>query len=67
MGTVENLPDGSVKVIAQGEEEILNRFLEKLKRGPLLSKVEDIKIDWSDNIGIFKDFKIVYHGFLDHF
>ncbi len=66
-GTVENLSDGIVKVVAQGEEDKLNIFLEKLKKGSLLSKVEDIKIEWSSSTGVFKDFKIVYHGFLDHF
>ncbi len=66
-GTVENLSDGAVKVVAQGEEDKLNIFLEKLKKGSLLSKVEDIKIEWSEGRGEFKDFKIVYHGFLDHF
>ena len=66
-GTVENLPDGTVRVVAEGDEDKLNTFLEKLKKGPLFSKVEDIKIDWFASAGDFKDFKIAYHGFLDHF
>lgn len=67
LGTVENLPDGTVRVFAEGDEDILNKFLTKLKRGSLLSSVSDIKTEWREATGEFKDFKIVYRGFLDHF
>lgn len=66
-GTVENLRDGTVKAVAEGDEAKLYDFLAKLKKGPILSHVEDVKAEWSDATGAFKDFKIVYHGFLDHF
>ncbi|HEV7701970.1 MAG TPA: acylphosphatase [Candidatus Paceibacterota bacterium] len=65
-GTVENLPDGTVKAIAEGDEIKLAEFLSKLKKGPLLSNVKDVKVEWFDATNIFLDFKIVYHGFLDH-
>jgi acylphosphatase len=64
-GTVENIPDGTVKAVAEGEEAKLDEFLVHLKKGPLLSHVEDVKVEWSESTNIFKDFKIVYHGFLD--
>lgn len=66
-GTVENLSDGTVKVIAEGEESKLNEFLAKLKHGPLLAHVDDVRVEWGKATNSFSDFKIVYHGFLDHF
>ncbi len=67
VGTVENLPNGTVKVIAEGSEAKLNEFLVKLKKGSLLSHVDDVRVEWSEAADTFTDFKIAYHGFLDHF
>jgi acylphosphatase len=39
-GWVRNLPDGSVEAVAEGEDEAIARFLERLRRGPLGSRVE---------------------------
>lgn len=60
VGTVENLPDGSVKAVAQGTEEQLLKFISYLKRGPLLAKVENVAIKWAETISLFEDFKIIY-------
>lgn len=67
MGTVENLSNGTVKVVAEGDEIKLNDFLIKLNNGPLFSRVDNVKTEWSEATNSFNDFKIVYHGFLDHF
>jgi acylphosphatase len=45
-GWVKNNPDGTVSAAVQGEEEIINRLIDKLKIGPPLSKVEDVKVNW---------------------
>jgi len=45
-GYAKNLTDGSVEVLAQGKEENLQEFLEKIKQGPKLAKVEKIEIIW---------------------
>lgn len=44
-GTVQNLEDGSVEVIADGKKENLNQFLESLEKGPLLAKVESFEVE----------------------
>jgi acylphosphatase len=44
-GMVENLPDGRVKVIAEGEEADLERFAEALRIKNALIDVTEIKID----------------------
>lgn len=60
VGSVKNLPNGSVEVIAEGEEEVLNDYVKYLDRGPILAKVENIRIDWAEAKGQFSDFLIVY-------
>jgi acylphosphatase len=49
-GWVENLADGSVLVLAHGEENNLLILIDKLKIGPTGAKVEDININWNDKI-----------------
>jgi acylphosphatase len=44
-GMVENLPDGRVKVVAEGEEADLERFAEALRIKNALIDVTEIKID----------------------
>jgi acylphosphatase len=60
VGVVKNLPDGSVWAVAEGEEEKLKALLAKLKKGPILAKVERVEEGWLEAAGEFKDFKIVY-------
>ncbi len=45
-GTVQNLKDGTVEVFAQGEEEVLKKFIERLKKGSLLSRVDTVAVEW---------------------
>ncbi len=60
VGTVQNQKDGSVNVIAEGEESVLNEYLKYLNRGSILSKVKNIRISWSEPTGRFSDFTILY-------
>ena len=41
-GYIQNRKDGSLYLEAEGEEEQLNQFLEKCKKGPMGSKVEKV-------------------------
>ena len=59
-GTVVNLSDGSVKVVAQGSEEKLLEFISYLKRGSLLSKVQNMSVNWFVAKDFFEDFKIIF-------
>ncbi len=51
-GYAENLPDGRVEVVAEGEEDDLKRFLEFLKQGPRLAEVTSIDVTWSEPVGM---------------
>ncbi len=57
-GWVKNNPDGTVSAAVQGEEEIINQLIDKLKIGPPLSKVEDVKVNWLLFENKFNSFKI---------
>ncbi|MCK5617678.1 acylphosphatase [Candidatus Pacearchaeota archaeon] len=59
-GEVENMDDKSVRVIAQGSEESLNKLIEYLHKGPLLAKVARADIDWRDVGEKFQEFSIKY-------
>ncbi len=45
-GYVRNEADGSVRVEAQGPEDILREFLADLKGGPSLASVREVTVDW---------------------
>ena len=59
-GWVKNEIDGSVTVVAEGDEEKLNEFIKWCWIGPVYAKVENIKEEWSEFKGEFKVFKITY-------
>ena len=65
-GYAENLPDGRVRIVAEGEEESLNRFLSDIDIKNALINVERIDHSISDATGEFSDFhKLVGKGETD--
>ncbi|MBU2542520.1 acylphosphatase [Patescibacteria group bacterium] len=60
-GYVKNLPDGTVEVVVEGEEEVLKNMLEWCKIGPRHARVEKVGESWNDGgESEFETFKIVY-------
>ncbi|MHA1199570.1 MAG: acylphosphatase [Candidatus Heimdallarchaeaceae archaeon] len=59
-GTVCNLFDGSVKIIAEGTEEKLNRLIIFAKNGPPSAKVYDIDVKWTNAKNDLPPFRIVH-------
>jgi len=57
-GWVKNLWDGSVEIVAEGDEEDLKVFIEEIKKGPPLSRVDKIEERWEDYRGEFDGFEI---------
>jgi acylphosphatase len=55
-GYVRNLPDGRVKIVAEGSKTDLERFLAAIRIENTLIKVEDIKAEFSDAEGAYEDF-----------
>lgn len=46
-GSVKNLPDGRVQVMARGTRECLDRLICELKKGPFMARVEEIQVEWN--------------------
>ena len=59
-GYVHNLPQGTVKVTAEGERKQLERLLGYLKEGPPAAKVEKVVVEWGKYTGNYPNFKIGY-------
>lgn len=59
-GTVANLKDGSVFIVAEGEEDKLCRLLAYLKKGPVFAQVERLEEKWLPATAEFSDFKIIF-------
>jgi acylphosphatase len=57
-GWVRNLLDGCVEVLVEGEKDSIENLERKLKKGPPLSRVEDVRTEWEDDKGEFLDFRI---------
>lgn len=57
-GWVRNEADGSVTVVAEGQETNLLNLIEFLNRGPLGAKVDSVEFHWSSADSTFKDFEI---------
>lgn len=60
VGTVQNLKDGSVAVVAEGEEDILKKYIILLHKGSIFAKVEEVEVKWLSSTGEFRDFLIIF-------
>ncbi|MCG0276008.1 MAG: acylphosphatase [Thermosediminibacteraceae bacterium] len=59
-GFVKNLPDGSVELVAEGEEDLINELLEYIKTGIRWARVEKIDVEWSEWEGKYRGFEIAF-------
>lgn len=60
VGYVANLPDKTVEVVAQGEQQQLESLLVELRKGSILSRVSDISVEWRESGERYSDFFIAY-------
>jgi acylphosphatase len=58
-GTCRNEPDGSVRVVAEGEEAALREFLARLERGPAEAEVSHVDAQWGPATGEFSSFHVL--------
>lgn len=57
-GYVQNLPDGHVLVVAEGDKGLIDDFIAELRIGPRAARVSGIDVHWSDQPAEFKSFKV---------
>ncbi len=59
-GEVQNLPDGTVRVVAEGSKEQLEKYVQKLWKGSIMSRVDDVHVEWKPATNSFSSFDIRY-------
>lgn len=57
-GTVRNLPDGRVEVVAEGDAAELKAFQEAIRNEGLAGLIRDEQVEWSDAQGGLRGFEI---------
>lgn len=57
-GFVRNLWNGDVDVVTEGPRRVIEQFIEKLRRGPSMAQVDDVRVTWDAAIGGFTGFVI---------
>ena len=63
-GTVKNNPDGSVSIVAQGEELPLEHFIKKIKASPSVAgHVDHVDLNTVSDAEKFTRFSVVYRYF----
>ena len=55
-GWVRNLRDGSVEAVVEGDEEAINKLIRWCKTGPMLAKVQEVKVEKTHATGEFPYF-----------
>ncbi|MGB4076838.1 MAG: acylphosphatase [Minisyncoccia bacterium] len=60
VGSVQNLPDGTVRVIAEGPRASLEKLALKLWKGSLFSRVDMVQTTYAPATGEFPSFRIIY-------
>ena len=59
-GWVKNLPDGTVEIHAEGEEEQLQVFISEVEDGPSFGRVSEIDSEWVEPKYTYNNFSIVF-------
>ncbi len=59
-GFVKNLDDGSVEIVAEGDDDKLKKLVEFCKKGPFGARVDSIKVDFGKATDKFYGFEVRY-------
>ncbi len=59
-GWVRNRRDGAVEVLAEGPREVLEGYLDALRRGPSGARVDRVEAAWTEPKGTGGGFRIHY-------
>lgn len=57
-GTVKNLSDGRVEVVASGLKEKIEKLIKLSEKGPFFSEVKSVQVEWEEEDS-FDDFRII--------
>ena len=57
-GFVRNLEDGSVEILAEGDEKSLVEFLSAIRESGMKNYIRDVEAHWTEAQGCFSRFSI---------
>ena len=57
-GWVRNVGYDTVEAVAEGERARVERFIEMMKQGPSMSRVDESKVEWETPTGEFREFGV---------
>ncbi len=60
-GWVKNLRDGRVELIAEADEDVLERFLVAVRNGPMRKFIAEVQLSWGHATEAFDEFEIRYY------
>lgn len=58
-GWVQNLPDGRVELVVEGERAQIAELLDWCRRGPTRARVDEVKVVWAAFAGEFRTFTVL--------
>lgn len=59
-GWVQNLSDGRVEAVFEGEKDDVDRLIEFCRRGSFGARVTKVDVQWEDYTGEFRGFEVHY-------
>jgi len=59
-GWVKNLPDGTVEILAEGENEVLDVFIDRIRKGPLFGRITELTVEWREPTNSYTRFGITF-------
>lgn len=57
-GWVKNLPDNRVEALFQGSKENIEKIILLCRKGPFLSEVENVEVEWKEMEEEYDNFEI---------
>ena len=60
VGIVQNFPDGTVQIVAQGPALVLENLVQWAREGPPAAVVSDLHLDYGTPVPGYSDFRVTY-------
>ncbi len=61
VGWVKNLRNGQVELVAEAEQDVLERFLEAIRAGSMKNFISQVDVTWSNASETFDEFSVRYY------
>ncbi len=59
-GCVRNKPDGSVEIIAEGDQKLIDELIHEARKGSFLARVDNLDIKYEEPSDDYDDFLMVF-------